>query len=181
MNRSFGGTHLSDICEHLGPNYISGAICLSVPPFIDDFSKITTEFMDSMIPVLVNPETSVADYSEAVVAITDASVADGFDLPIETKWLFRGAFHSQVSEISQLNTKLKNLGIQKRYWGFQAEHCYAESSGQVSSLAKTAGPHQLALGWIATTPTRHIRNGRQAHQWKKDGGICERVIQPRSD
>lgn len=95
-NRSFGGTISTDICEHLGTEYLSGIILTGGVPYGAAFMEVGTPQIGSTFRTLASPDIRATELAGAIVHLVDSCVADGFDVPIETKWLWRGVAVSQV-------------------------------------------------------------------------------------
>lgn len=96
MSRSYGGTIGSDICEHLGPDYLAGIIYLSGLPYGAAFMEVGTGLMGPTFHTLANPDSTATELAEAIVFVVETCVSDKYEIPIETQWLWRGIFLSQV-------------------------------------------------------------------------------------
>lgn len=80
---------------HLPPDYLSGSIYLGGPPFLgEDLAKIVTTECLAVLPLLMSTTCTSAEYEDALTRFSEGLYSTPKDVPIETKWLWRGMMSS---------------------------------------------------------------------------------------
>ncbi|KLO05438.1 alpha/beta-hydrolase [Schizopora paradoxa] len=88
---SYGGTVLSDITTYLPSDYLSGSIYLAAVPFLgDSLASVVHPLTLYIIPAITTPTENATDWEAGHTNFTTSIFSTPDEVPIETKWLWRG-------------------------------------------------------------------------------------------